>query len=443
MSAPALIVAAPGSRAGKTTATLGILRALRGRGLAVGSFKVGPDYIDPAFHHAATGRACLNLDGWAMRFETLAALMGEAGRGADLVVGEGVMGLFDGAAGGGGSTAELAALFGLPVVLVVDAQAMGASAAALVEGFARHRDDVHLVAVIFNRVASPAHARLLAEACEARGTPPVLGCLRREDDLALPSRHLGLVQAGEHAALEDFLARAAALAEASLDLGRLTRLARPPSVTALVPDARPLPPLGQRIAVARDAAFGFAYEATLAGWRRQGAEIVCFSPLADQPPDAAADAVYLPGGYPELHAATLAARSAFLAGLRGAAARGAFVLGECGGYMVLGRALVDGAGDAHPMAGLLPLVTSFAEPRLQLGYRRIRTLRETPLGPPRSRFRGHEFHYAREVERSGPALFEASCARGSDQGPAGAVAGRVAGSFLHLIDRAPRTPGTR
>jgi cobyrinic acid a,c-diamide synthase len=435
LSAPAVLVAAPASGAGKTLVTLGILRALRRRGLAVSSFKVGPDYIDPAFHHAASGRPCLNLDGWGMRFETLAALMEEAGRGAELVMGEGVMGLFDGAADGSGSTADLAATFGLPVVLVVDARGMGASAAAVVDGFRRHRDDVLVAGVLFNRVASPAHARLLAAACDGRFAIPLVGCLRREPDLALPSRHLGLVQACEHPALETFLERAADLVTGCLDLDLLLRLARPPSVTVLGPDARPLPPLGQRIAVARDAAFGFVYEATLAGWRREGAEIVCFSPLADQAPDPAADAVYLPGGYPELHLPALADCARCLGGLRAAAARGAFLFGECGGYMALGRSLVDGAGQGHAMAGLLPIVTSFARPRLQLGYRRIETLAATPLGGVGSRFRGHEFHCACEVVREGPGLFRARGADGGETALAGAVSGRVGGSFLHLIDR--------
>jgi cobyrinic acid a,c-diamide synthase len=440
LSAPGLVIAAPASGAGKTLVTLGVLRALRRRGLAVGSFKVGPDYIDPAFHEAASGRPCLNLDSWAMRFDTLAALMGEAGRGAELLVGEGVMGLFDGAPDGSGSTADLAALFGLPVVLVVDVQGMGASLAALVEGFQKHRPEIELAGLVLNRVGSDSHARLLREACDARFSLPILGCLPRGAALELPARHLGLVQAGEHPALDRFIEAAASLIEAGLDLGRLSRLARPPSVTALGPGARPLPPLGQRIAIAMDAAFGFTYPATLAGWRRQGAEIRPFSPLADEAPDPAADAVYLPGGYPELHAAALASRGQFMAGLRAAVGRRAFVYGECGGYMVLGEALLDRAGAVHRMAGLLPVVTSFAEPRLHLGYRRITALARTPLGAQGAAFRGHEFHFAREVERHGPPLFEAGGARGRDTEAAGLAVGRVAGSFLHLIDRATAPP---
>ena len=444
MSAPAIIIAAPASRAGKTTLTLGILAAFRQRGLNVGSFKVGPDYLDPAFHAAATGRAAYNVDPWAMRFETLAGLIEESGRGCDLLVGEGVMGLFDGAADGTGATADIAALFGLPVVLVVDVTGMGASVAALIDGFRRHREDVEVVGVILNRVASPAHAELLSRACFEHVSTPVLGTIPRDATLGLPSRHLGLVQASEHPDLGVFLTAAAGLAESGLELDRLQRLARSPSVSLLGPDTRPLAPLGQRTAVARDRAFAFAYAAVLDGWRRQGVEVLPFSPLADEAPDPSADAVYLPGGYPELHAGTLAGNARFQAGLRAAADGGAFVYGECGGYMALGRALIDRAGTSYPMAALLPVVTSFAEPRLHLGYRQIELSSSCPLGRTGAGFRGHEFHYAREIERDGPTLFQARCARGVELDPQGCRQGPVAGSFLHLIDRAPsRQPPPR
>jgi cobyrinic acid a,c-diamide synthase len=266
----------------------------------------------------------------------------------------------------------------------------------------------------------------------------VLGCLPRRADLELPERHLGLVPAVESRGLDTFLERAADLVEAELDLGRLRRLARPPSVTTLAARARPLPPLGQRIAVARDAAFGFAYAATLEGWRRSGAELGTFSPLADEPPARDADAVFLPGGYPELHAGRLAGCATFQAGLRAAAARGAFVYGECGGYMALGRGLVDREGNRHPMAGLLPVETSFAAPRLHLGYREIELVEGCGLGGPGARYRGHEFHYATETAREGEPLATARCARGRDLGPVGCRAGAVAGSFVHLVDRAGR-----
>jgi cobyrinic acid a,c-diamide synthase len=323
---------------------------------------------------------------------------------------------------------------------VVDVTGMGASVAALIDGFRRHREDVEVVGVILNRVASPAHAELLSRACFEHVSTPVLGTIPRDATLALPSRHLGLVQASEHPDLGTFLAAAAGLAESGLELDRIQRLAHPPSVSLLGPDTRPLPPLGQRIAVARDQAFAFAYAAVLDGWRRQGAEVLPFAPLADQPPDPSADAVYLPGGYPELHAGRLSGNVSFQAGLRAATDRGAFVYGECGGYMALGQALIDRAGVSYPMAGLLPVVTSFAEPRLHLGYRQLELLSTCPLGRVGAGFRGHEFHYAREIERAGSPLFKARCARGLDLGAQGCRQGQVVGSFLHLIDRTPGRP---
>src|SRR5919106_2326413 len=437
MSAPGLIIAAPASGSGKTILTLALLRALRRAGIPVASFKVGPDYIDPMFHARASGRPCINLDSWAMRIETLAGLSDDLSREAALVIGEGVMGLFDGAADGHGSTADLASLFDLPVILVVDAHGMAASAAALVEGFTRHRDDVEVAGIIFNRVGSEAHAALLRRACDDRFAQPVLGCVPQDPRLELPERHLGLVQANELPNLDGFLDRAAALVEEHVDLARLRRLARPFGLGLYGPPAQPLRPLGQRIAVARDLAFAFAYPAVLDGWRAAGAELSFFSPLADAPPDPNANAVYLPGGYPELHPARLAANHALLNGLRAAADRGAFIYGECGGFMVLGQCLTDRHGQRHAMAGLLPVATSFAEPRLHLGYRRIRLLAPSPLGQGGTTYRGHEFHYASLLEAgSAPPLFDVSDARGQPLGPSGAQVGTVAGSFLHLIDRA-------
>jgi cobyrinic acid a,c-diamide synthase len=203
-----------------------------------------------------------------------------------------------------------------------------------------------------------------------------------------------------------------------------------------LPPAQPLPPLGQRIAVARDVAFAFTYPAMLEGWRSAGAELTLFSPLADEPPAADVDAVFLPGGYPELHAGRLAGNQRFLAGLAAAARGGAVIYGECGGYMVLGRGLVDASGARHAMAGLLPLETSFAERRRQLGYRQARLAAAGPLGKAGAAFRGHEYHYATITEEgAGMPLFAAADADGSDLGTTGRVSERVMGSFLHLVDR--------
>ncbi len=430
-----VVIAAPSSGSGKTTVTLGLLRCLRRSGARVSSFKAGPDYIDPAFHAAAAGRACLNLDGWAMRPETLAALFSEAAEDAGVVIGEGVMGLFDGPPGG--STADLAATLGLPVLLVVDAAAQAQSAAAVVHGFASWRADVRVAGVVFNRVGGDRHAAMLRAAMEPLDAP-VVGCLPRAAGIALPSRHLGLVQASETPALETFIEAAADLVAARLDLEAFRALLRAVDVLPGGTSAPPLPPLGQRVAVASDDAFRFSYPHVLDGWRRAGAEIVPFSPLADEPPDAAADAVYLPGGYPELHAGRLAANGAFLDGLRRAGTRGAIVYGECGGYMALGEILADADGAAHRMAGLLPLDSSMAERSLHLGYRQAELAAAGPLGPEGGTFGAHEFHYA-SVIREGCAdpLFRVRDAVGAPLGRGGLRRDNVMGSFVHLIDARP------
>ena len=438
MSGRGLIFAAPKSGSGKTLIVAGILRHLRQRGVRVAAAKAGPDYIDPTFHALASGGPCINLDPWAMRPATLAALAGDLEASADIVICEGVMGLFDGAGPDGetGSTAGLAGITGWPVVLVVDASGQGASVAALVAGFARHDPEVPLAGVIFNQVASDRHRALLCGAI-ARHLPglPVLGAMRQDKTLTLPARHLGLVPAEENAtAAQRSIERAAAQIAADFDVEGMIALARS-SHCAKAP-APGLPPLGQRIAVARDDAFLFAYASTLSGWRRQGAEISFFSPLGDEAPDVNADAVYLPGGYPELHAARLAAASRFIGGLREAAAASRTIYGECGGYMALGETLTGADGMTHRMAGLLPLATSFAEPRRQLGYRVAALLGPGPLGGNGARFRGHEFHYANITEEGAcDRFFAIADASGNDLGQAGLRRAAVAGSFIHLIDR--------
>jgi cobyrinic acid a,c-diamide synthase len=372
-----------------------------------------------------------------MRPATVDHLLDRLHDDAELILGEGVMGLFDGASDGTGSTADLAAASGWPVVLVVDVRGQAASVAALLRGFASHRADVAVAGVIFNRVGGDGHVETLRRAVAPLGLP-VLGCLPRAEQLRLPERHLGLVQAGERADLPAFLEAAADIAEQCLDLAQLRSLARAGRArgTSDAGGNTWLPPLGQRIAVARDIAFAFAYRALLEQWRDAGAALSFFSPLADEVPAIDADAVYLPGGYPELHAGRLAANGRFMSGLRAAAGRGATVFGECGGYMVLGAGLVDPDGEAHAMTALLPLQTSFAQRRLHLGYRRARLAVDCALGARGATFRGHEFHYAViDDEGRGEVLFQCDDARGRALGGSGRRVGTVFGSFLHLIDR--------
>jgi cobyrinic acid a,c-diamide synthase len=434
-----LIIAAPASGSGKTLITAGLVRCLRCRGFSVSAAKAGPDFVDPSFHALAGGRPCRNLDLWAMRETTLAATVARLEAEGEIVLCEGVMGLFDGTGADGetGSTAELARATGWPVVFVVDAHGQGASIAALLRGFAGHPTGATLAGVIFNRVSGERHKALI-EAAVARHLPDlaVLGSLPADPELALEARHLGLVPAPENGVAEAVIGRAAAAIGAALDIDRLTGLARPSRLRD-PGEVRGIPPLGRHIAVARDDAFCFAYPALLDGWHKAGAAIACFSPLAGEAPEPEADAVYLPGGYPELWAGRLAAGDAFFAGLTRAAIAGKPVYGECGGYMVLGAALVDAAGKRHRMAGLLPLVSSFAERRLTLGYRHMALIAEGPLGDAGASFRGHEFHYA-TVLGVGAAdrLWSATDAAGTDLGACGLRRGSVFGSFLHLIDRA-------
>ncbi|WP_084580936.1 cobyrinate a,c-diamide synthase [Sphingomonas azotifigens] len=434
MSPPGLIVAAPASGSGKTLVTLGLLRALAEDGLAVQPFKNGPDYIDPAFHRAAAGRPSFNLDSWAMDAAMLAAITAR-GAGADLVIAEGSMGLFDGVAhpgaAGTGATADLARRMGWPVVLVLDVSGQAQSAAATAAGFARLDPRLPFAGVILNRVASPRHERLVRTGMAAAGIA-VLGALPRRADLMLPERHLGLVQAAEHADLDQRLTDYAAFVRAHVDLAAVRGAAScHPPLAPTAAASLPKPP-AQRIAIAQDSAFSFVYPHLIDGWRQAGAEILPFSPLADMPPAENADLVWLPGGYPELHAGRIAAATRFLAGLRAHAATRP-VHGECGGYMVLGEALVDKSGETHRMAGLLGLVTSHAERRMHLGYRQARLLAPVAGIAAGARLTGHEFHYSTIVSQTDAPLAVVTDAEGKPVAETGSVRGQVTGSFFHLI----------
>ena len=426
-----LIVAAPSSGCGKTTVTLGLLRALRNLGVEIAPAKAGPDYIDPAYHAVASGSPCVNLDPWAMRPDLISALASRHTEGNKILVVEGMMGLFDGASDGRGSAADLATHLSLPVILVVDCARQSHSIAALVSGFRDFRRDVMIAGLILNRVGSARHEIMLRSALEPLGVP-VLGCLPRDEGLQLPERHLGLVQAGEHLDLEAFITYAGNIIGDRIDLEQIQQMANRYGPTGSMANVSRIPPLGQRIAVARDNAFAFSYWHLLDGWRRCGAEIKYFSPLADEAPDGDSDAIYLPGGYPELHAERLAQASNFASGIKNAAARGVTIYGECGGYMVLGESIEDATDKAHPMLGLLPVETSFAKRKMHLGYRRLEPLATAPF---QTELTGHEFHYA-SIVREGVAerLFRVRDALGEDLGEAGLRVGSVCGSYMHIID---------
>ena len=418
-----LLIAAPFSGSGKTIVTMALARALRDSGHHVRAAKSGPDYIDPAFHAVATGAPCLTLDAFSMSAERLKTLA--AGDGLLLI--EGAMGLFDGAPPDGrGSAAVLAGTLGLPFVLVVNAGSIAQSVAPLVDGFVRHDPGLTCAGIILNNVASERHERML-KAALGNADVPILGSLPREASLRLPSRHLGLVQAGETTDLEAVIAQAARHVGAHVDLTAIAAAA-----TRLPPAGKtnPVAPLGTTIAIARDQAFAFCYPHLMGDWQMAGARLLPFSPLADEPPADEADAIYLPGGYPELHALTLARAGRFRAAMTKAAKAGKTIYGECGGYMVLGRSITDARGIAYPMCGLLDLQTSFAKRRLHLGYRRLAPL----AGPWHQTMTGHEFHYATTLHATGAPLFAASDAFGDSLGEMGLVSGSVSGSFAHIID---------
>lgn len=426
-----LVISAPASGSGKTTVTLGLIAALRARGLVVQPFKSGPDYIDPAFHRAAAGRESFNLDSWAMGRAQIAHLIGAA-TGADIALAEGSMGLFDGVARAGGcgngASADIAALTGWPVVLVMDCKGQAQSAGAIALGFREMRRDVRLAGVVLNRVASPRHEALMRHALDALAIP-VLGVLPRAAGIELPERHLGLVQAQEHAALDALLLAAGKAAAQHLDLDAIIAAASGGIATQ---PFSPLPPPAERIALAQDDAFSFAYPHLVAGWRAAGATILPFSPLADQAPDESAGVCWLPGGYPELHAGQLAQAAQFRDGLRRFAETRP-VHGECGGYMAMGAGLIDADGTRHRMAGLLGLETSYEKRRMHLGYRRAAPL----AGLYQRALAGHEFHYATILAQPDAPLAQVTDANGDTVPETGSRRGHATGTFFHLIGEAP------
>lgn len=434
MIPPGLVISAPASGTGKTTLMLGLLVALRARGLKVHPFKSGPDYIDPAFHGAASGIASSNLDSWAMPDAMLRGLGSTAAR-ADLVLAEGSMGLFDGVAtrgeSGTGASADLADLFGWPVVLVIDVSGQAQSAAAVARGFASLNPGMPFAGVVLNRVASPRHEALVRAGMKTAGIR-VFGALPRRENIRLPSRHLGLVQAEEQEGLAAILEQAGAFVAAHVDLDALLVAAAGGSLAVTAPAVSPP---GQRIALARDTAFSFVYPHLLDGWRSAGAEILPFSPLGDEAPDRSADCCWLPGGYPELHAGRLAQAENFRTSLR-QFAQNHPVHGECGGYMALGAGLVDHEGVRHEMAGLLGTVTSFAKRKMHLGYRLATLLAPIPGYTTGTRLRGHEFHYASVLEAPDAPLAAVVDANGETVRESGSRRGLVSGSFFHVIAEA-------
>jgi len=424
-----LIIAAPSSGSGKTLITMGLLGVLKNRGVKVASAKTGPDYIDASFHALTTKRPASNLDPWAMSEQQLCARATTAAEGADLLLVEGVMGLFDGAVSGKGSTADLATALDLPIILVVDVGSMAQSIAAVVHGFSTLRQDIKVAGVILNRVASARHEQMLKSALEPLRIA-YLGALGRDDDLSIPSRHLGLTLPQDFDAATAVAKTSVERIEKSIDLDALRAIAAPIQ-QATMPNQ--LAPLGQHVAIAKDAAFAFIYPHLLSDWQGMGAQISFFSPLRDEAPALDADAIFLPGGYPELHAEHISNASTFAKGMHLAADEGKLIYGECGGYMVLGQSLTNKQGETHKMLGLLPHGSKIDRPRRQLGYRQLS--HQSPLPWP-NQLRGHEFHYSSQSGEIDASLFEATDAQGTPVAPMGCVQANIMGSYAHIIDQA-------
>jgi cobyrinic acid a,c-diamide synthase len=441
-----LVVSGVASGVGKTTVTLGLLEAFRRRGLVVQAFKVGPDFIDPGLHALVTGRPSHTLDGWMCGRDHVVATVAARAADADLAVVEGVMGCFDGVAAGGeaGSTAEVAKWLGAPVVLVLDASAQTRSAAAIVLGFERFDPRLRLAGVVFNRVGGPGHACGLALAVRGTCRAEPLGGLGSDPMLELPERHLGLVTALEGALDAERRRRLADAVEASLDLARLIELAAPldfappttvPSDGAThgqVAGAAEPTPRRARIGVARDAAFQFYYPENLVRLEAAGATLRFWSPVAASGlPDV--DGLYFGGGYPELHAAALAANATVRRAVRAFAAAGRPVYAECGGLMYLAEALEDAAGTVHPMVGVVPTTVRLRPPRLTLGYADVRFVRDSPLGPAGTRVRGHEFHASSidPVPERVPRAWRVAARDGTERAE-GYCIGQTLATYLHL-----------
>lgn len=434
------VIAGTHSGCGKTSVSLGLMAALARRGLKVQPFKCGPDFIDPG-HHA---KACAqegkpvpshNLDGWMLSEETNLGIFNRYAAAADIAVVEGVMGLFDGISGttDHGSTAQMAKILGLPVILVVDARSMARSAAALVTGYANFDPDVTIAGIIFNRVGSPNHTDILMEAMSVFPEIPVLGCLGRDEAITTPSRHLGLVTVDNEEPDSMRYERLADWVEKGLNPDDLLQAL--PEIEAL-PPFEPVPEIGTvTIGVARDAAFCFYYEENLRLLREAGARLVEFSPINDPRLPDNLDGLYIGGGYPELFAFELGQNNKLRREIKEFCESGRPVYAECGGFMYLMSDIITNRG-RYAMAGIYPFRAEMGERFKALGYREITAKEDTLLGPKGLTARGHEFHYSsiqQDADTSTtPTVYTMSGRKGFIDTPEGFVHANTLGSYIHL-----------
>lgn len=438
----ALCIAGTHSGCGKTTVSLGIMAALVRRGYTVQPFKVGPDFIDPGHHRRITGRDSHNLDGWIMSPAYNREIFLRYGQDADVAVVEGVMGVFDGFSGRdeAGSTAQMAKWLGLPVILVIDARAMARSAAAVAMGFARFDSSLLLKGVIFNRVGSRGHAGMLQEAMkERRISLQIYGHLPREEDLEIPSRHLGLVTDEDFGLNGDRVERLATWVEENLDLDSLIADTKagagmPASGPSPGPKKGECPDSGVRIGIASDEAFCFYYQENLRLLKEAGARLIPFSPLRDERLPGGIKGIILGGGYPELHCEALSRNQVLLQQIREFGLNGGPIYAECGGFMFLMEAIRDLKGNLYSMVGIFPM-HCVMEARLEvLGYREITTGVDSILGPSGTIVKGHEFHYSKiaETRPSAVPIYAVRDRRGTAGESEGFVRNRTLGSYIHL-----------
>jgi cobyrinic acid a,c-diamide synthase len=428
-----LVIAATGSGAGKTTVTLGLMAALKQKGYIVQGFKCGPDYIDPTYHTAVTGRPARNLDSWMTGAEMVRTVLANGCKGADIAIIEGVMGLFDGKQplSDDGSTADIAAITKSPVLLVVDCSGMARSAAAIVRGFQTFHPDVHIAGVFANRVGGEGHFQLIKAAVEQMCGLPVVGFLPKDSALSLPERHLGLVPSVERGELDSFFAELGRKIAATIDWETLLSIAEAPVLEPSAPLIRPSRLYRARVAVAKDAAFHFYYPENLEMLSACGAELVYFSPLAGEPLPDGVDGLYIGGGFPEEFAAELARQTVAKQSIRAAIERGLPTLAECGGFMFLTERLMTADGAEYEMAGVIPGRVVMQRRLAALGYREVHGRRGNFLLPEGERARGHEFHYS-VYEPSGEVPFAYETSGRSGAKPDGYLAHRLVAGYVHF-----------
>lgn len=432
---PRIVVAAVSSGGGKTTVVTGLLSALRQKGLKVQSYKVGPDYIDPGYHRLASGYPAHNLDSWLMPEDKLREIFIRTSKEADISVVEGVMGLYDGGRSGVSSTAEIAKLLDASVVLVIDAKSMGASAAAIALGFREYDPQVKLAGVILNRLGSDTHRLMIEKAMQEIGIP-VLGAIKRDDSLAMPERHLGLLPVEENQRELEAVEAIGRAVVSQTDLVSIIRLADKAGEMELADDSNAVTEDDKivTIAVARDDAFSFYYPESLRILEKSGARIILFSPLKDKELPFC-DGVILGGGFPEMFAEALRCNYTMLESIKNAAESGMPIYSECGGFMYLTQAMIDFDGIEHPMAGVLPCRVQMNKKLQMVGYVSAEMNTDTVLGPKGTRLHGHEFHFSSEIIQEKDCrdrAFTFTRMRNNAVYQAGYAWKNVLGSYLHL-----------